>query len=74
MIVLGSHAWETCSDCGKLVKLTGWLRGLHLCLTDEERQQKAVMLQRANAQRLMPTYGQQQLQALGIVDRGRCRE
>jgi hypothetical protein len=36
MIQLGRHLWATCSDCGKLVKLTGWLRGVHLCLTDEE--------------------------------------
>lgn len=36
-IRLGNHLWAHCGDCGKLVKLTGWLRGLHLCLTDEER-------------------------------------
>lgn len=36
MIQLGNHLWATCADCGKLVKLTGWFRGLHLCLTPEE--------------------------------------
>ena len=36
MIQVGNHLWERCADCGKLVKLTGWLRGIHLCLTDEE--------------------------------------
>lgn len=32
----GNHLWARCEDCGKLVKLTGWLRGIHLCLTDKE--------------------------------------
>lgn len=36
MIQLGNHMWDTCCECGKLVKLTGWLRGIHLCLTPEE--------------------------------------
>jgi hypothetical protein len=36
MIQLGNHMWEKCADCGKLVKLTGWLRGIHFCLTPEE--------------------------------------
>lgn len=36
MIQLGNHLWAHCADCGRLVKLTGWLRGWHLCLTDEE--------------------------------------
>lgn len=27
--------YATCKDCGKIVKATGWLRGLHACITPE---------------------------------------
>jgi hypothetical protein len=28
---LGDHLHAQCPDCRKLVKLTGWAKGLHLC-------------------------------------------
>ena len=33
-LVVGRHVWARCQDCGKLIKLTGWTRGIHLCTED----------------------------------------
>lgn len=36
MIIIGKHAYQKCRECGKLVRITGWFAGLHICLSDEE--------------------------------------
>lgn len=28
---VGKHLWGKCAKCGSLVKITGWLRGHHVC-------------------------------------------
>lgn len=33
---IGNHLWGRCGDCGRIVKLTGWTRGVHLCVDEEE--------------------------------------
>ncbi len=48
---VGNHLWGTCSDCGKAVKVTGWLRGIHLCLTPDELAVKRDMDDRTRRQR-----------------------
>jgi hypothetical protein len=37
VIQIGNHLWSVCGYCGKLIKLTGWLRSMHLCATEAER-------------------------------------
>jgi hypothetical protein len=51
-VIIGNHRWEICTDCGKFVKLTGWLRGVHLCLTPEELALKRAIEERARMQQL----------------------
>lgn len=51
MLKLNGHYWANCSDCGKLVKLTGWLRGIHLCLTQAEIEQKQALAAAVQRQR-----------------------
>lgn len=36
VIIIGKHAYQKCRECGKLVRITGWFAGLHICLSDEE--------------------------------------
>jgi len=33
------HVWGRCAKCGRLVKLTGWTRGMHVCVLDDPRDQ-----------------------------------
>jgi hypothetical protein len=37
MIVAGNHIYERCGYCRKLVRMTGWFAGVHICLTEEDR-------------------------------------
>jgi hypothetical protein len=37
MIVAGNHIYERCGYCRKLVRMTGWFAGVHVCLLPEER-------------------------------------
>lgn len=41
MIVIGNKAYKQCPDCLKLVRITGFLAGWHLCLTPEELARKS---------------------------------
>ena len=48
-IVAGNHVYEECGYCRKLVRITGWFAGVHICLLPEERRQ--IDLERAAARR-----------------------
>jgi hypothetical protein len=40
MIIAGNGIYETCGDCGKLVKINKWCGGLHFCISKEQRAAK----------------------------------
>lgn len=61
-MIIGNHMWGKCDYCCKLVKLTGFWRGLHLCLTDEElawRREcdRLATLTQANIRASLAAYG-----------------
>ena len=33
---VGKHLYANCNLCGKLVRVTGWFKGIHLCLSPYE--------------------------------------
>ena len=34
VITVGNHVYALCPKCGRLVKLTGFFKGIHLCTED----------------------------------------
>lgn len=47
MIIAGSHLYENCADCGKLVRVNKPIFGsLHVCLSSEERAMKEIYSKR----------------------------
>lgn len=36
-MIIGNHLWRKCFACGKLVKMTGLTRGLHICTPSKDR-------------------------------------
>lgn len=36
-IKVGNHLYQQCADCGRLIKMTGFWKGIHLCAPPEQR-------------------------------------
>lgn len=62
MVVSGGKIIDVCGYCGKWVTLNKWCGGLHICLTDRERQE----MDRHNQIYAQQVQAQQQGQVSGL--------